>query len=71
MEKLCAECSLEFFNSLLAFAEMNAKSATLAVQLYELLKTHANETHKKNTLSYLQKMEGTLTAQLYNKIKDK
>lgn len=71
LEKVCAECSLEFLNNLLAFSEMNPKSATFAVQLYEVCKTHAPEAYKKNTLAYLQKMEGNVASLLYNKIQGK
>jgi len=66
-QKLKSKLSLDLLNTTLAFAELNARSATLIVQLYTLCK-EAEPYYIKNSINYLRSKEGNLANELYKKI---
>jgi len=66
---LLTRAALDCFNFTLAFAELNAKSATLALSFWNLGKKEGSS-YQKNSLQYLRSMEGNIAAQLYKKISE-
>jgi hypothetical protein len=66
---MLARAALDCFNFTLAFAELNAKSATLALSFWNLAKKEGTP-YQKNSLQFLRSVDGNIAAQLYKKISE-
>jgi len=63
-----SKLALDLFNYTLAFAELNAKSATLAVNLFSLAKKEGEAAYLNQSLSYLKGKESNLARELLKKL---
>jgi hypothetical protein len=63
-----ARLALDLFNYLLSFAELNTKSATLAVNLFSLAKQNSDQAYLANSIQYLKTKEGNLARELLKKL---
>ncbi|PRP82774.1 hypothetical protein PROFUN_09859 [Planoprotostelium fungivorum] len=60
--------SLEMFNSLLSYAQLTPRSATLAVKLYELVKKGGKTKYAEASVNSLRSHTTQLSRDLYNKL---
>jgi hypothetical protein len=67
-QKAQAKLSLDLFNAVLCFAEINGKSATLAVNLYALAKKNVDPAYLNNSLNYLKSKDSPLVKELVKKL---
>jgi len=66
-----SKLALDLINITLSCADLNAKSATLCVKLYELAKQHLTsemQSYVKNTFNYLKSKESNLARELLKKL---
>jgi len=67
--KALSKLALDLFNYIVSFAELTAKSATLAFQLYGLAsKGGDNQKYIQSSLQYLKTREGNLARELHKKL---
>jgi len=60
--------ALDLFNYIISYSELNAKSATLAFQLFGLAAKAENPKLIQSSLHYLRTREGTMAKELYKKL---
>jgi len=69
LQQTQAKVVLDLFNFLLSFSQLNSKSATLAVQLFQLAKKHLSSSpYLINSLNRLKNKEGALMNELCKKL---
>jgi len=66
--KLQGKLAIDVFNYIISYSELNAKSATLAFQLYGLASKAENPKLLQSSLLYLKTKEGTLAKELHKKL---
>ena len=68
LQKAQAKLSFDLFNAVISLAELNGKSATLAVNLYALAKGNVDAGYLNSSVNYLKSKDSPLVKELVKKL---